>query len=141
MKIHHPYILLIDDDQDDLDLLSALLLKSGIISLSYTSGTEAQNYLRHISGLSPMPSLIIVDYNMPGTNGQQVLAALKSNSCTQDIPIIVYSTLMSVLSKNDLIKQGAYDCMAKPFKFNELADQVTRFVTLAYSSGDKLHSA
>lgn len=141
MPTKHPYILLIDDDQDDLDLLSALLEKSGVVTKAYNSGVKAQIYLRLLSDCSILPALIIVDYNMPRQNGQQVLTALKSDRYTQDIPIIVYSTLMSAILKVDLMKLGAYDCLTKPGKVEELADQVSMFIRLAYSSGLNKHVA
>ncbi len=132
---------MIDDDQDDLDLLSASFENTGIVTKAYQSGLQAQGYLRLIADVYPMPALIIIDYNMPKLNGQQVLASLKHDVITHDIPVIVYSTLMSVMLKMNLLKSGAYDCFTKPCSANELADQIALFTKIVFSFGKTKHVA
>jgi CheY-like chemotaxis protein len=141
MPTQTPYIILIDDDQDDLDMLSASFENTGIDTKSYNSGSQAQGYLRLIADVYPMPALIIVDYNMPSVNGQQVLASLKNDYITQHIPIIVYSTLMSVMLKMNLLKSGAYDCLTKPCTANELADHTSLFTKIVFSFSKTKHVA
>jgi CheY-like chemotaxis protein len=128
-----PYILLIDDDEDDLEMFSSELGKKGIKVKSFQSSSKALFYLTLMSGNMQLPSLIIMDYNMPKRNGQQVLLLIKDNSDTKNIPVVMYSTGMSELLKCQLLDAGALDCFNKPWTRQELNTQVGIFRELAYS--------
>ena len=130
---YHPYILLIDDDHDDLELLSSALENLGIHTQSFDSVEAAECLLHSIVHPYLMPSLIIVDYNMPRSNGEQVLISLKKSFETQDIPVVVYSTSMPVSLKLVLVNLGAYDCFTKCSSFNDLRRQAQLFKKIAYS--------
>jgi CheY-like chemotaxis protein len=128
-----PYILLIDDDEDDLEMFSSGLEKKGIQVKTFDSSTKALFYLTLMSGNMELPSLIIMDYNMPKKNGHQVLVQLKSNADTKNIPVVIYSTGLSDLLREQLSSAGALDCFDKPWSFQELTIQVERFRNLAFS--------
>ena len=59
------YILLIDDDEDDLEMISAGLELKGLNVKTFDSSAKALSYLTLLSTYSNLPSLIILDYNMP----------------------------------------------------------------------------
>ena len=127
------YILLIDDDEDDLEMFSSELEKKGVRVKTFNSSAKALFYLTLISDNKDLPSLIIMDYNMPKKNGIEVLVLIKDNAETKDIPVVMYSTSMSDLLKTKLSKAGAMDCFSKPWNTKELTDQVEIFQELAYS--------
>jgi response regulator RpfG family c-di-GMP phosphodiesterase len=60
-----PWILLIDDDEDDLELFSSGLEMKGVKVKAFDSSTKALFYLTLREGDMELPSLIILDYNMP----------------------------------------------------------------------------
>jgi CheY-like chemotaxis protein len=128
-----PYILLIDDDEDDLEMFASGLEKKGIKVKTFDSSTKALFYLTLMSGNMELPSLIIMDYNMPKKNGHQVLLQLKNNADTKDIPVVIHSTGMSDLLREQLSGAGALNCFDKPWTFQELATQVEVFRELAFS--------
>jgi CheY-like chemotaxis protein len=126
-----PYILLIDDDEDDLEILSSSLELLGLGIKVFNAGDKALTYLNLISWAPP--ALIILDYNMPRINGEQVLLLLKSNAYTRDIPVIMYSTTMSPIFKQAIQDMGALACFTKPTTYSELKTQVGLFRDLAFS--------
>jgi CheY-like chemotaxis protein len=128
-----PYILLIDDDEDDLEMFSSGLEKKGIKVKTFDSSTKALFYLTLMSDNKELPSLIIMDYNMPKKNGQQVLSMIKGNAETKNIPVVMYSTSMPDLLKEKLSNAGAQDCFSKPWNTKELNTQVEIFHGLADS--------
>ncbi len=73
----NPFICLIDDDEDDLEVMSASLKLHGIRIRSFKSGQNALAYFDHASLLAEMPSLIILDYNMPLMNGMETHTGIK----------------------------------------------------------------
>lgn len=127
------HILLIDDDEDDLEILSSLLFLKGIRSKCFDSGEKAIYYLQFISDTSDLPSLIILDYNMPRINGQQILQLIKNNKPIKDIPVVMYSTSMSSILKKALMELGALDCYAKAGTYSDLEAQAELFKNLADS--------
>ena len=127
------YILLIDDDEDDLEMISAGLELKGLNVKTFDSSAKALSYLTLLSSNSKLPSLIILDYNMPKKNGQQVLHAVKDNRVTKNIAVIMYSTGMSAFLKLQLVTAGALDCYDKPWTLHDLDCQLEKFQQLASS--------
>jgi CheY-like chemotaxis protein len=128
-----PYILLIDDDEDDLEMFSSGLEKKGVKVKTFDSSTKALFYLTLMSENGEPPSLIIMDYNMPKKNGRQVLSLIKNNAYTKDIPVVMYSTSMPDLLREQLSNAGALDCFKKPWTHKEFNTQVEIFQELTYS--------
>ena len=86
-----------------------------------------------MSGNGELPVLIIMDFNMPKKNGQQVLLLIKDNADTKNIPVVMHSTGMSIALKTELLKAGAFDCFNKPWTHKEFNTRVDLFQELAYS--------
>lgn len=128
-----PYILLIDDDEDDLEMFSFELKKKGISIKTFDSSTKALCYLTFMSDIRDLPSLIIMDYNMPKRNGHQVLREIKDNKSIKDIPVVMYSTSISEVLKTQLLAAGALDCFDKPWTQHELNCHVEKFQELAFA--------
>jgi CheY-like chemotaxis protein len=128
-----PYIMLIDDDQDDLDMFSSGLRGKGVNVKTFDSSTNALFYLALMSETKELPSLIIMDYNMPQKNGQEVLLSIKNNADTKNIPVIMYSTSMPDFLREQLSESGASDCFLKPWTRQEFNSQVEIFEELNYS--------
>ena len=76
--------LVVDDSMLARHSLSRLLEKRGFTVESVSGGEEALDRLQNY-----LPNLIVTDMKMPGMNGDELIAALKSNQRTADIPIIV----------------------------------------------------
>ena len=128
-----PYILLIDDDEDDLEMFSSGLKMKGTNVRTFNSSSRALSYLNFLSGNMELPSLIIMDYNMPKKNGQQVLSLIKNNGDTKDIPVVIFSTNMHDLLRKQLSDAGAFDCFNKPWTHQEFNSLVEIFQELTYS--------
>jgi len=128
-----PYVLLIDDDEDDLEMFSSGLENKDIKVKTFDSSTKALFYLTLMSGNRELPSLIIMDYNMPKKNGKQVLSLIKNNGDTKDIPVVIYSTNMHDLLRKQLSDAGALDCFSKPWTYQEFNTLVEIFQELTYS--------
>jgi CheY-like chemotaxis protein len=128
-----PYLLLIDDDQDDLDMFSSALRGKGMEVKTFASSTNALFYLRLMSDTKELPSLIIMDYNMPNKNGQEMLLSIKGNADTRHIPVVMCSTSMGEPLRGKLLEAGALDCFSKPWTHQELNKQVEIFEELNYS--------
>jgi two-component system, OmpR family, phosphate regulon response regulator PhoB len=61
------------------------------------------------------PDIILLDWLMPVTNGLQVLAELKADSCTEHIPVIMLTAKGMLNDVTQALKTGADDYITKPF--------------------------
>jgi CheY-like chemotaxis protein len=116
--VHSIYI--VDDDPDDRQLLHDAFLesKTEINFVLIESGTEL---LQRIDGAgTALPSLILLDLNMPGVSGHEVLKTLKGMKKTAHIPVVVFTTSMLPSDKISSYEAGANCFVSKPDSFSEL---------------------
>jgi CheY-like chemotaxis protein len=109
------YFVIVDDDPDDLELITDVCAELNLEdrSKTFNSGEVLLDFLDTISELSLLPSLIVIDFNMPRMSGLTLLHLLKENKRYRHIPVIIYSTTISVLSEKDLLTAGAIFCRQK----------------------------
>ncbi len=88
-----PYILLVDDDADDLMLLKDAIAKnSSLYELKEAwDGSQALTFL-HAMKTEQLPSLIVLDINMPILDGRELLAIIKENVELKNIPVLFFTT-------------------------------------------------
>ena len=95
-------IFIIDDDADDRKIILDAF-KEDNTQVDYTFFENAESFLKSLYSSSQLPDLILLDLNMPGMLGMQVLKELKSSRTYTVIPIILTT---SVREKD---KQSAYE--------------------------------
>ena len=128
-----PFIVLIDDDEDDLDMLSSALQIHGFRVKTFNAGHHAIESLKAMATVHDLPELIILDYNMPRLNGEQVLNLLKSEDSVKSVPVFIYSTCLSEVCQNALVAMGAHGALVKSGNYHEFTFQVLRFKETALS--------
>jgi diguanylate cyclase (GGDEF)-like protein len=116
-----PRVLIIDDSVDVHRLLSARLRTEGIELVSAFTGEEG---LRLAADPTVLPSLVLLDMDMPGLHGLSVLQALKADNATLEIPVIVVSGNQMAQDKVRAFDLGAVDYVTKPFEMTELRVRV-----------------
>jgi signal transduction histidine kinase/DNA-binding response OmpR family regulator len=113
-----PLILVIDDDVTVQDLLRRSLNRDGFRVETAADGATGLARARELR-----PAMITLDVMMPGMDGWEVLAALKENPVTADIPVIV----VSIVDERGLgFSLGAADYLTKPLDFSRLSSVVNR---------------
>jgi CheY-like chemotaxis protein len=136
----NPKIILIgEDDLDDQELLKEVMFS---IDQSYflefaSNGSQLLDYLDK-SRQQRLPCLIVLDYNMPGSNGAEILKELKNDSRLDIIPKIIWSTSRSGNFKEICIELGASDCLVKPSNVNDLVEICRYMLSLAIHEGNKI---
>lgn len=102
-------LLLVDDQEFNLDLLSKRLEKLGYKVDCAESGEQALDML----GQKPF-DMVLLDIMMPGMSGYDVLEHIRDNEDTHHIPVIMVSALDDLESVKKCIKMGADDYLMKP---------------------------
>ena len=117
--MHIATILVVDDEQDLLDLITFNLARSHYRVLSARDGEQALNLAR-----KEQPDLILLDLMLPGKTGQEVTVALRSDPVTRDIPVVM---LTARTEESDIVvglQLGADDYVTKPFEMDELLARI-----------------
>jgi CheY-like chemotaxis protein len=122
-------ILLGEDDADDEELLKELFAAvDGAFSLVFVNnGRRLVDYLYKAPD-DGLPCLIVLDYNMPELNGEEILNELKCNARFAHIPKIIWTTSQSDSYKRRCLAAGADDYIIKPASVNELVETI-RYMT------------
>ena len=119
-------ILMIDDDEEDFILVNeALKSKQLKVDLYWAEdGDEAMNFLFHRGEYAdvPTPNLILLDLNMPGKSGFEVLRDLKAHGGLRKIPVVILTSSTDQRSVSRGYNVGANSFMLKPLTFDEMAN-------------------
>lgn len=109
------FILLGEDDEDDREMLKEAFveLDRSLVVLFVNNGKEVLSALDKLPEES-MPCLIVLDYNMPGMNGAEILRELNTHDRYSEIPKIVWSTSGAEKYKQTCLQLGAADYIIKP---------------------------
>ncbi|HEY3401824.1 MAG TPA: response regulator [Ohtaekwangia sp.] len=112
-------VILIDDDLDDHEIFD-IALKDADPSATCTYFVSAKEALDKIELLKPAPDYIFLDLNMPGVSGIQFLEIIKKKNAIAGIPVVVYSTSILPLHRQQITTLGAFDYFTKPSSHGEL---------------------
>lgn len=117
-------ILLVEDNANDVLLIKIALEKAAIDApLSIiTNGEEAISYIKKLKSENDLPSLILLDINLPKVTGLEVLKSIKLNKITSEIPTVVFtsSDLKSDMEYSYLNKANLY--IHKPNNINSFKE-------------------
>ena len=122
------FILIGEDDTDDQEMLKEVFssIDSSFILFFVNSGSEILSALGKLRD-DQMPCLIVLDYNMPGLNGADILKELGTNERYKHIPRIVWSTSASEKFRKLCLELGAVDYVIKPNNVPEL-EKIARYM-------------
>ncbi|QMS87935.1 hybrid sensor histidine kinase/response regulator [Nostoc edaphicum CCNP1411] len=109
------HILLVDDNPNNLKVLSEAIQGCGWKALMATDGESAIEQTEYAR-----PDLILLDVMMAGIDGFETCRRLKTNPITQNIPVIFMTALADSTDKVTGLEIGAVDYITKPFQQEEV---------------------
>ncbi len=120
-------IFIVDDEEDILESLNRRLTADGYTVITSATGREAIQKVRQFA-----PDLLLVDIVLPDIDGPEVIQRLKNDPQGMDRPVIFFS---GIVSKEDQGKTSSvkvagqdYPALGKPFAYEELVKQMSRYV-------------
>lgn len=120
--VDRPVILVVDDDAPILLLMRSLLREFGFEPVAAASGEEAIAAARQRT-----PDLILLDRNMPGMSGDEVLRALRATDDLSTVPIFIVSG--EPLGPDEVRSLGATGHVLKPFDVPSLVATIRTHVS------------
>jgi CheY-like chemotaxis protein len=114
-------ILVVDDEQDIVTIISKVFKKSGYEVITANDGIECLKKIENV-----LPDIILLDNIMPNMDGPTVLAKLKASKKTADIPVIIVTALADQEHVIGAQKGGAVEYIVKPFDYTVLLEKVAQ---------------
>jgi DNA-binding response OmpR family regulator len=121
----HENILIVDDEPNLALVLADVLADAGYDPHTIDNGRDALETARR-----DPPDLMLLDVQMPGLDGFEVAARLKSDPATAAIPIIMLSAMEGRGARVIGLQSGAEEYLAKPFDRVELLARVRNLLRL-----------
>ena len=120
-------VLVVDDDEHIRALIVRLLKPMGHFVIEAGSAEEAHEKLAAVS-----PDLVLLDMQLPGRSGHEVLAEIRSEPKTRLVPVVMITGAATHDTKLKAIQAGVTDFIAKPFSPEELAARVRALLELKF---------
>jgi len=124
-------IFLIEDSPSDAEAIKRGFRKSGFAEevRHFETGDAALAHLDEllamdIETMPPLPRLIVLDLNLPGLDGREVLRRLKNSAALKPIPVLVLSSVNSKIDIERIYAAGANAFMRKPVSFESLSELI-----------------
>ncbi|HEX8326750.1 MAG TPA: two-component regulator propeller domain-containing protein [Hymenobacter sp.] len=120
-----PVVLVIEDNDEVREFIGATLAPDGYQLLLAADGQAGVALAQ-----AEVPDLVVSDVMMPGLDGYQVCAALKTSAATSHIPVVLLTAKSGADAKLEGLETGADSFLAKPFNPRELRAQVRNLLAL-----------
>jgi CheY-like chemotaxis protein len=115
---HPRWILIVDDDDDIREALSAVLAMNGYETVGAGDGLAGLEQIR----ARGRPALVLLDLRMPRLNGYDFARALREDPALASIPIVVLSGDLAAIDQAQPL--GVQGCLRKPIELRHLLDAV-----------------
>ncbi len=119
-----PLILAVDDNEDNLQLISQLLT---IMDCCFITAQDGESAI--IMAQKYQPKLILLDMMLPDLSGIKVANCLKQNPQTMEILIVAVTAMARAEDKENFVKAGCDDCVTKPYVIDELEAIIRRYIS------------
>ena len=124
-------ILAVDDSRTHLSVIGKHLASAGYLPVLCDNGAEALDLIA-ARGFD----LVLLDLEMPGISGIDILAEIRGARETADLPVIVLTGRSDAATEADVLRAGADDHVTKPFGFELLAARIERVIARAHRIAD-----
>ena len=129
---NHP-ILIVEDSPEDYEATVRGFRNSGLANPIYhcEDGDEALDFLFRQGeyadpAKAPRPGIILLDLNLPGTDGREVLAEIKKDGKLKKIPVVVLTTSGDERDIDQCYENGASSYIVKPVSFSAFMEAIQR---------------
>jgi len=110
-----PLVLAVDDNHDNLELLTQILDLFGCECVGAVDGYAAIS-----AAVDRPPDLIVLDICLPDIDGIEVVKRMQQNPELRDIPIVAVTALAKAEDRDRILKAGCVEYLSKPFNIKDL---------------------
>jgi CheY-like chemotaxis protein len=132
-----PTLLIVEDSDEYFEVLRRIIELESDRAISIDrciDGDDALDFLHREGSYQeranlPNPDLILLDLNLPGTDGREVLSIIKTTATLKSIPVAILSTSANPKDIATCYQSGANSYMLKPMSINDLRNLIRSFLT------------
>ena len=126
-------VLVIEDSDEDFAAFGRIIRQLSITRPIYrcTTGDEALDFLYQTgeyTNSAPRPGIVLLDLNLPGTDGREVLGQIKQDDILKSIPVVVFTTSSNPMDIDACYQHGVNGYIIKPININELRKAIQVFI-------------
>jgi response regulator RpfG family c-di-GMP phosphodiesterase len=129
-------VVMVDDDQDDLEIMKeafSTICRENDFG-TFDSGKQLIHYLDNISSPEEYPSVVMLDHNLAGENGKEIILKLKGHAISNQMTFVIFSSAISPLQEEQLKDVGVITCLKKPSVFHKFVEVAKYLCTVAESN-------
>jgi len=115
-------ILLIEDNQFNREIAEVALAKAGYTVITATDGEQG------IEMLKQKPDLVLLDLSLPKISGWDVVAKIRKNEGTKNLPVIALTAHAMVGDRENAIKMGCSSYLSKPCLPENIVKEVNKYL-------------
>jgi CheY-like chemotaxis protein len=134
-------LLVVEDSDEDFEAFGRFIKKSAISNPVYRciDGEDALDFLYHQgdyqdSPQAPRPSIILLDLNLPGTDGREVLEQIKQDEKLKTIPVIIFTTSSNPKDIETCYRFGVNSYILKPMNVNKSKEVMQSIVNYWFNT-------
>lgn len=120
-------VMIVDDDESTLSIMETQI-KILYDVVCAESGQEAHNYL--INSINKMPDIILLDINMPGMNGYELLQIIKEDERLKSIPVVFLTGMTDEVNEYKGLQMDVVDYLKKPVSPRILLARIQHYIDL-----------
>ena len=121
-----PDIFHVEDDADFSFIMAQALMEVNryLQVTTVNNGKEAMVYLDKLASCNRRPGIILLDYNLPGISGLDLLVKIKEIGFLASVPVIILSTSGNPVDEQIALRLGAASFQTKPMGYRALVDKL-----------------
>ena len=116
-------VVVVDDGQDILKVLTFILTKEGYDVITADDGTQGAQIIKE-----QKPDLILLDHQLPGKSGADICKEVKAIDALKDIPVFFISGGDAGEMQNMIEETGAQGAIPKPFDIEKLKITISEYL-------------
>ncbi|WP_223422863.1 response regulator transcription factor [Tateyamaria pelophila] len=120
------HVLLVEDEMNIIEAIRFLLSREGWRVDTHSDGATAVEIIRKLR-----PTLVVLDYMLPGKNGLDILLELRNDPDFVNLPVLMLTARGQLRDREQAEKAGVSRFMTKPFSNTEVVTAVRDLVQLA----------
>lgn len=129
-----PLILVVEDNEDNLVLITYILESLGCRLITRRDGGETTVILAK----EHHPDLILLDIVLPNVSGIEVLKCLREEPLTSEVPVIAVTALATEANRENIIRAGFNNYIIKPYLIEELEEMVNPYISNKLNSSSSI---
>jgi len=115
--------LIIEDNEDNMELISFILNKSGYETLKARTGLDGVEL-----ALENRPDFILLDIQLPDIDGYEVLKMIRTSEIDGSIPIIAMTSYAMTGDREKMLKAGCSGYIEKPIRAAMVVEEIRRII-------------